>query len=83
MIWNPWKAAKQAEQEVTRLRDIIAERDEELTQEQHRRQTDRKEFDLRQRILKAEIDRLTSLLKDGHFRNPKTGRLGRKGERFK
>lgn len=83
MIWNPWKALREAEQEVSRLRNIIVERDEELTQLQQRSQTDKKEFDLRALILRAEIDKLNALLSQGHFRNPKTGRIGRKGERFK
>lgn len=83
MIWNPWKTAKQAQQEVIRLRNLLAERDEELVVEQHARQTDQKEFDLRGRILRAEIDRLNDIMSKAHFRNPKTGRIGKKGERFK
>jgi hypothetical protein len=42
-----------------------------------------REVELRSRIFKTEIERLEDVIKDGHFRNPKTGRLGRKGERFK
>lgn len=42
-----------------------------------------KEVELRSRIFKVEIERLENTIKGGHFRNPKTGRLGRKGERFK
>jgi hypothetical protein len=42
-----------------------------------------KEHALHQRILRTELERLQDLLKQAHFRNPKTGRLGRKGERFK
>ena len=83
MNWNPWKTAKQAELEATRLRNLLAERDEELVAEQNYRKTDQKEFELRGRILKSEIDRLNDIVSKGHFRNPKTGRLGRKGERFK
>lgn len=83
MIWNPWKAAKQAQQEAESMRNLAADTRAELVAEQQRRQTDRKEYDLRSRILKAEIDRLTELTKNAHFRNPKTGRIGRKGERFK
>lgn len=30
----------------------------------------------------SKIKRLTALIAEGHFRNPKTGRLGRKGETF-
>lgn len=32
--------------------------------------------------LKAEIKRLEKIIAEGHYRNPKTGRLGRKGEVF-
>ena len=42
-----------------------------------------KEVELHQRILRSELERLQDLLQKAHFRNPKTGRLGRKGERFK
>ena len=42
-----------------------------------------KEHALHQRILRTELERLQDLLKQAHFRNPKTGRMGRKGERFK
>ena len=72
MIWNPWKALRAAEQEVTRLQDNNAWLDKKL-----------KEFDLRNRILKTELCRLDDVLAKAHFRNPKTGRIGKKGERFK
>jgi hypothetical protein len=42
-----------------------------------------KEAELRNRIHKTHIERLTDLLNDAHFRNPKTGRIGKKGQRFK
>jgi hypothetical protein len=32
--------------------------------------------------LRADVARLEATLMEGHFRNPKTGRLGRKGELF-
>ena len=61
----------------------VDDQTEELVVEQHARQTDQKEFDLRGRILRAEIDRLNDIMNKAHFRNPKTGRIGKKGERFK
>ncbi len=79
MIWNPWKAADAAEQEALRLRCIIAERDEvevNLRQELA-------EVRLRAKLAEAHVSKLNKELAQGHFRNPKTGRLGRKGERFK
>lgn len=42
-----------------------------------------KEHALHQRILRTELERLQDLLKQAHFRNPKTGLIGKKGERFK
>jgi hypothetical protein len=42
-----------------------------------------KQAELHSRVLKIEIERLEAVIKTGHFRNPKTGRLGRKGDRFK
>ena len=42
-----------------------------------------KQAELRSGVLKIEIERLEAVIKTGHFRNPKTGRLGRKGDRFK
>jgi hypothetical protein len=33
--------------------------------------------------LYEELDAAKTLIAEGHFRNPKTGRLGRKGETFR
>ena len=79
MIWNPWKALDAAEQETLRLRSLIAERDEV---EMNLRQ-ELAEVRLRAKLAEAHIAKLNKELATGHFRNPKTGRLGRKGERFK
>ena len=79
MILNPWKAAKEAEQEVTRLRNLVAERDEENSQ----RLRETSEARLRAKLAEAHVAKLTKDLAEGHFRDPKTGRIGRKGVRFK
>lgn len=79
MIWNPWKALGAAEQEIARLRNIIAERDEE----NDARLREISEVRLRAKLAEAHIAKLNKDLAEGHFRNPKTGRLGPKGERFK
>jgi len=79
MIWNPWKALAAAEQEIARLRNLIAERDEENDS----RLREIGEVRLRAKLAEAHVAKLTKDLAEGHFRNPKTGRLGRKGERFK
>jgi hypothetical protein len=83
MIFNPWGALRQARKDLAEAQFQKELSANELLSEIARRETDRKEFELRSRLLKSEIDRLTELLKNAHFRNPKTGRLGRKGERFK
>jgi hypothetical protein len=33
------------------------------------------------RVLRSKLERLEDTLKQAHFRDPKTGRIGRKGER--
>jgi hypothetical protein len=82
-IFNPWGALRQVRQELAEARFQKELSANELLSEIARRETDRKEFELRSRLLKSEIDRLADLLKKAHFRNPKTGRIGKKGERFK
>ena len=79
MIWNPWKAAREAQEEVTRLRNLLALSDDTI--EQFQREI--AEVRLRAKLAEAHVAKLTKDLTQGHFRNPKTGRLGRKGERFK
>lgn len=79
MFWNPWKEAREAQQEVARLRNLIAERDEvevNLRQELG-------EVRLRAKLAEAYVAKLIDETKQAHFRNPKTGRIGKKGERFK
>jgi FKBP-type peptidyl-prolyl cis-trans isomerase (trigger factor) len=82
-IFNPWGELRQAREELAEARFQRALSTNELLSEIARRENERKEFELRSRLLKSEIDRLTDLLKKAHFRNPKTGRIGKKGERFK
>lgn len=82
-IFNPWGALRQARQELAEAQFKNELGANELLCEIARRETDRKEFELRQRILHAEIERLKDLVQKAHFRNPKTGRIGKKGERFK
>jgi hypothetical protein len=83
MIFNPWGELREVRQQLSEARFQNDLGRDALLTEVSRRETDRKEFELRSRLLKSEIDRLSDLLKNAHFRNPKTGRLGRKGERFK
>jgi len=74
IIW-PWTAnrvVKAYSTEADRLHEMNSKLEHKL-----------KQAELHSRILKTEIERLEAVLKTGHFRNPETGRLGRKGDRFK
>jgi regulator of sirC expression with transglutaminase-like and TPR domain len=74
IIW-PWAARK-----VIDAHKLDADRLDAMNSRLERKL---KESELHQRILRTELERLQDLLKKAHFRNPKTGRIGRKGERFK
>lgn len=82
-IFNPWGELREVRQELAEARFQNELGRNELHAVLALRETDRKEFELRSRLLKTEVDRLTELLKKAHFRNPKTGRIGRKGQQFK
>jgi D-aminopeptidase len=81
-IINPWGALKQARSEIA---DYKAERAlslEALREAGRAAVTEAKAHILQVKNLKAEIHRLEQVVASGHYRNPETGRLGRKGERF-
>lgn len=85
MIWNPWKALRAAEQEVTRLRDALAEeniRYDRLEAECNETRRAERELRLRASLADVRIRQLEAEAAGAHFRNPKNGRIGRKGERF-
>ena len=82
-VLNPWGQLADARKELIKVYEDNRRIGNELLDSLAQRDTDRKEYDLGRRLLRAEIERLEGLVKNGHFRNPKTGRLGRKGERFK
>jgi len=71
-IINPWGALRRAKAYIAELEEEIAHLDNEhaggLIWEQ----------ELNNRLKRAE-----ALIAEGHFRNPKTGRLGRKGVTYK
>lgn len=79
---NPWGALRAARQEAEQYRlaySSAASANAEAT----------RMLDLDSRVstrkihkLEAEIKRLEKIIAGGHYRNPHTGRLGRKGERF-
>lgn len=81
-IINPWAALKQARKDIA---DYESERVAFFASQRHLRskaETDTKAHDLQVKNLRAEIRRLEAVIANGHYRNPQTGRIGRKGERF-
>lgn len=81
-IFNPWGELKDAERTIAAQGNRIEDLYKDLSIEREARATDKKEYDLGRRLLRSEIERLEALLKQAHFRHPKTGRIGKKGERF-
>lgn len=75
MILNPWRALREARENIDKLTT-------DLAVEQIRRQNVVKDFELRGRIMQSQIERLEDQLKAAHFRDPKTGRIGPRGRRF-
>jgi hypothetical protein len=81
-IINPWGALKKARWDADYYRDVCAIRREVLLRDAEERGITAKAHTLEVKNLKAEIRRLEEVIASGHYRNPETGRLGRKGERF-
>lgn len=77
-IINPWRALRCARQHRDDLYVELLAADRKVDQCER----ELREARLRAGLAKADIVRLEAALKEAHFRNPKTGRLGRKGERF-
>lgn len=81
-IINPWGALKRAR---VAIADYEAERSGYFTSQRDARAlaaVNEKAQALAVHNLKAEIKRLEKIIADGHYRNPETGRLGRRGEVF-
>lgn len=81
-IINPWGALKRARADIA---DLYSERSGYFASQRDLRRRaaiDEKAHALKVGNLKAEIHRLEQVVASGHYRNPQTGRLGRKGERF-
>jgi hypothetical protein len=81
-IINPWGALKQARRDAEYNKDVSRVFSEEVERVAEARDIDAKAHALKVKNLRAEIRRLEEVLASGHYRNPQTGRLGRKGERF-
>lgn len=82
---NPWARASRLERELNQTRRVLQHTEHKVTQSDAKIVAQEREIRLREGLAAAdrrEIARLRKLLADGHFRNPATGRLGRKGEVF-
>ena len=84
-IINPWGALRRAKIDadngwyaVAKLKHSVQEQETKISG----LEVYVKELELRDRLQTAHIEKLKKELAEGHFRNPKTGRLGHKGERF-
>lgn len=81
-IINPWGALKQARREFGHMKGAL---DSTMGAYQNLIETElvnENAHKLQVKILRAEIRRLEAVIATGHYRNPQTGRIGRKGERF-
>ena len=88
-IINPWGALKTARgyADYYRREADYYERELSLSHKairdvHHSAATDAKAHALKVKNLRDEIKRLEKIIAGGHYRNPETGRLGRKGEMF-
>lgn len=84
-ILNPWGALRRARADLLEARgDLAKERVavERLAQKLTDANNRADNHSLTALARANELARMEKLLKEAHFRNPKTGRLGHKGERF-
>jgi len=79
-ILNPWGALREARWTVDRQAREIEALYVKLG-EAETRASEAATSELVIRVLRSKLERLEDTLKQAHFRDPKTGRLGRKGER--
>lgn len=71
-IINPWGALRHAKARIADLEADIAHLEEEADEDY-----------LIYKNAAQHLERIEKLIAEGHFRNPKTGRLGRKGVTYK
>lgn len=78
----PWSALSKASKQVQEHKALIDNLLEHRQLDADALRFAEKENALQIKNLLREIHRLEDIIANGHYRNPKTGRLGRKGERF-
>lgn len=71
-IINPWDALRHAKARIADLEADIEHLEEEADEDY-----------LIYKNAAQHLERIETLIAEGHFRNPKTGRLGRKGVVYK
>lgn len=81
-IFNPWGALAAARRETREYALALDGAADVLRSQSATMRVEAKTHALKAKNLEAEIHRLEQVIAEGHYRNPKTGRLGRKGERF-
>lgn len=81
-ILNPWGALADARRQIRDYALALAGAEAVLRSQSDTMRVEAKAHALEVENLKTEIRRLEQVIAGGHYRNPKTGRLGRKGERF-
>lgn len=81
-IINPWGALRRSRQRYDDLCANTAEAMRVAERKVEESEKEAREARLRAGIAKVDVMKLEAALREAHFRNPKTGRLGRKGERF-
>lgn len=81
-IINPWGALASARRQIRDYELVLDSAGNVLCSVNEQQRVDAKAHALKVENLKAEINRLEQVIAGGHYRNPQTGRLGRKGERF-
>lgn len=81
-IINPWGALASARRQIRNYGLALDTATDAFQDCIHNEQVNEKAHALQVKNLEAEIRRLEQVIAGGHYRNPQTGRLGRKGERF-
>lgn len=81
-IINPWGALADARRQIRHYELALDSAGNVLRSLDAQQRVDAKAHALKVKNLEAEIHRLEQVIAGGHYRNPQTGRLGRKGERF-
>lgn len=78
VIW-PWGALRRVRANLCDIRHDLASARTRL-ERYHEALFEGREAKMHLRLAKDEIKRLRAVISEGHFRNPATGRLGKKGQ---